>query len=58
MQQTVTQNADGSTTLTNSAYNIDGTLAETVAATTSAANIVRFVPKLRTGVHAIRPRAA
>lgn len=36
VQQTVTQNADGSTTVTNAAYNPDGTLAETIAATTSA----------------------
>ena len=36
VQQTVTQNADGSTTVTNSAYNPDGTLAQTIATTTSA----------------------
>ena len=36
VQQTVTQNADGSTTVSNAAYNPDGTLAETIATTTSA----------------------
>ena len=36
VQQTVTHNGDGSTTLTNTAYNPDGTLAETIATTTSA----------------------
>ncbi len=35
-QQTVTHNGDGSTTLTDAAYNVDGTLAETIATTTSA----------------------
>ena len=36
VQQTVTHNANGSTTLTNAAYNVDGTLAQTIATTTSA----------------------
>jgi hypothetical protein len=36
VQQTVTNNADGSTTVANAAYNPGGTLAETIATTTSA----------------------
>jgi trimeric autotransporter adhesin len=49
VQQTVTQNADGSTTVTNSAYNPDGTLAETIATTTSA-NVYRLPRKRQLGV--------
>jgi trimeric autotransporter adhesin len=36
VQQPVTNNADGSTTVANAAYNPGGTLAETIATTTSA----------------------
>ena len=36
VQQTVTHNGDGSTTLVNAAYNPDGTLAETITTNTSA----------------------
>ncbi|WP_298355284.1 DUF4214 domain-containing protein [Rhodoblastus sp.] len=39
VQQTVTTNADGSTTVQNSAYNSDGTLAERIATTTSASGL-------------------
>ena len=45
VQQTVTTNADGSTTLQNSAYNSDGTLAERITTTTSANRPSKTAPR-------------
>jgi hypothetical protein len=43
VQQTVTHNSNGSTTLTNAAFNQDGTLAQTIATTTSADGLTKTI---------------
>ena len=43
VQQTVTQNPNGSTTVTNTAYNPDGSLAETVSSTISADGLSKTI---------------